>query len=38
MIDHEHKLPVKRQAEVLSISRGTAYSKPRPVSEQKTCC
>jgi putative transposase len=34
MIDREHKLPVKRQAEVLSISRGAAYSKPRPVSEQ----
>ncbi len=36
MIDHEHKLPIKRQAEVLSISRGTAYYKTRPVSE-KTC-
>jgi putative transposase len=34
MIDREHKLPIKRQAEVLSISRGTAYYKPRPVSEQ----
>jgi len=34
MIDREHKLPVKRQAEVLSISRGTAYYKPRPVSEK----
>jgi putative transposase len=34
MIDREHKLPIKRQAEVLSISRGTAYYKPRPVSER----
>ena len=34
MIDRELKLPVKRQAEVLSISRGTAYYKPRPVSER----
>jgi putative transposase len=34
MIDREHPLPIKRQAEVLSISRGTAYYKPRPVSEQ----
>jgi putative transposase len=32
MIDREHKLPIKRQAEVLGISRGTAYYKPRPVS------
>jgi len=34
MIDREHKLPIKRQAEVLGISRGTAYYKPRPISEQ----
>ena len=34
MIDREHKLSIKRQAEVLSISRGTAYYKPRPVSEK----
>jgi putative transposase len=34
MIDREHDLPIKRQAEVLSISRGTAYYAPRPVSEQ----
>jgi putative transposase len=34
MIDREHKLPIKRQAEVLSISRGAAYYKPRPVSER----
>jgi putative transposase len=33
MIDREHKLPIKRQAEVLSISRGTAYYKPHPVPE-----
>jgi putative transposase len=34
MIDRMHKLPIKRQAEVLSIRRGAAYYKPRPVSEQ----
>jgi putative transposase len=34
MIDREHKLPVKRQAEVLSISRSTVYYSPRPVSER----
>jgi len=34
MINRAHKLPIKRQAEVLSISRGTAYHKPRPVSEK----
>jgi len=34
MIDREHKLPIKRQAEVLGISRSTAYYTPRPVSEQ----
>ncbi len=34
MIDREHELPIKRQAEVLSISRGTAYYKPRPVSDE----
>ena len=34
MIDQEHRLPIKRQAEVLGISRGTAYYKPRPVSER----
>jgi putative transposase len=34
MIDREHKLPVKRQAEALDISRGTAYYQPRPVPEQ----
>ena len=34
MIDREHKLSIKRQAEVLSISRGAAYYEPRPVSEK----
>jgi putative transposase len=33
MIDRAHKLPIKRQAEVLGIGRGTAYYKPRPVSD-----
>ena len=34
MIDREHKLPVSRQAEVLSISRSTVYYQPRPASER----
>src|SRR5580700_7411909 len=31
MIDREHDLPITRQAEVLSISRGSVYYLPRPV-------
>jgi transposase len=31
----EHKLPIKRQAEALLISRGTAYYKPRQVSGKR---
>ena len=34
MIDREQQLPIKRQAEVLSISRGSVYYRPRPVSEK----
>jgi len=34
MIDRAHKLPIKRQAEVLSISRGAAYYEPRPAPER----
>jgi len=35
MIDHDERpLAIKRQAKVLSISRATAYYKPRPVSEE----
>jgi len=34
MIDREHKLSIKLQAKVLGIGRGTAYSKPRPVSRK----
>ena len=33
MIDRQHDLPIKRQAEVLGISRGTVYYHPEPVSE-----
>jgi putative transposase len=33
MIDREHPLPIKRQAEVLSISRGSVYYQPRPMPE-----
>jgi putative transposase len=32
MIDRSHDLPLSRQAKVLSISRGSVYYKPRPVS------
>jgi len=32
MIDRTHDLPVARQANVLSISRGSVYYKPKPVS------
>jgi putative transposase len=32
MIDHTHTLPITRQAELLGISRGTAYYLPQPVS------
>ena len=33
MIDHRHKLPVSRQAEILNISRGSVYYLPKPMSE-----
>lgn len=31
MIDHEHGLPIARQAKALNISRGSVYYLPRPV-------
>ena len=31
MIDREHELPVKRQAELLQLSRSGLYYRPRPV-------
>ena len=34
MIDPEHDLPIKQQAEVLCISRSTVYYEPRPISEE----
>ena len=34
MSDRNHKLPIKRQAELLSIGRSTVYYRPRPVSDQ----
>jgi putative transposase len=34
MIDPEHGLPIKQQAEVLDISRSTVYYEPRPISEE----
>ena len=33
MINPEHKLPIRRQAELLEISRSTVYYRPRPVSD-----
>jgi putative transposase len=32
MIDRDHDLPMKRQAEVLRLSRSSVYYRPRPVS------
>ena len=37
MIDRSHDLPIKRQAELMSISRGAAYYQPKPVSEEDLC-
>jgi len=34
MIDRIHKLPVKRQCQLLTIARSTAYYKPKPTSEE----
>jgi putative transposase len=34
MIDPEHDLPIKKQAELLKISRSTFYYEPRPVSPE----
>ena len=31
MIDREHEVPLKRQAELLQLSRSTVYYRPRPV-------
>ena len=33
MIEHDHALSIKRQAQLLSISRASAYYQPRPVSD-----
>lgn len=33
MIDRDHELPIKRQAELMGISRGDVYYLPRAVSE-----
>ena len=33
MIDRSHELPIKRQAELLCISRGTVYYHPEPVNQ-----
>lgn len=32
MIDREHKLPISRQAKLLSISRSTVYYQPKPIN------
>jgi hypothetical protein len=34
MIDPEHDLPIKQQAEILGIGRGTVYYHPRPISDE----
>ena len=33
MIDRDHALPLKRQAELVGISRGTVYYQPQPISQ-----
>ncbi len=33
MIRRDHELPIKRQAELVGISRGSVYYRPRPVGE-----
>ena len=33
MIDRDAELPIKRQAQLLGISRGTVYYHPEPVSD-----
>jgi putative transposase len=33
MIERDHRLPVKRQAELLGISRGAVYYQPSPIPE-----
>jgi putative transposase len=33
MIDRDHRLPVKRQAELLGISRGSVYYQPTPIAD-----
>ena len=44
-LDPNHTLPIKRQAELVGISRGSVYYLPRPVSQEDlalmrawTCC
>ena len=32
MIDRSHDLPITRQVQVLSVSRGSAYYRPRAIS------
>ena len=38
MIDRDHDLPIKRQAEVLHLSRSTLYYCPCPVSAEDLGC
>jgi len=33
MIDRQHKLPIKRQAEVLELNRSTVYYLPKPIQD-----
>jgi len=37
MIDRTHALPVKRQAELVGISRGTVYYRPEPINDADLC-
>ena len=35
MIERAHELPIKRQAELLGISRGAVYYQPEPIAESE---
>jgi putative transposase len=37
MIDRTHDLSITKQAEVLGISRGSVYYRPRPVTDLDRC-
>ena len=34
MIEHDHRLPVARQAQLLALSRSSVYYRPRPTADE----